>query len=33
MTVKKSKEIENNEEFITELGFVKSKDSYELTVK
>ena len=33
MNVKKSKEIENNEDFITELGFVKSKDSYELTVK
>jgi len=33
MNVKKSKDIENNEDFITELGFVKNKDSYELTVK
>ena len=33
ITIKKSKEIENNEEYITELGFVKNKDSYELIVK
>ena len=33
MNIKKSKDIENNENFITELGFVKNKDSYELTVK
>ena len=33
ITIKKSKEIENNEEFITELGFVKNKDSYVMIVK
>ena len=33
MNIKKSKEMENNEEFITELGFTENKDSYELIVK